>query len=78
METPEIRKFSALVHRAYGEFASIQSYNDVGKFELYTHELPDPRPEDLTIELLKGYYEQHDLVVEGDFSIEDLEIKKYE
>ena len=78
MESPEIRKFAALVHKTFGEFASIHSYNETGKLELYTHELTDPKPEDVTIELVKGYYEQHDLVLEGDYSIEDLIVKRYD
>jgi len=78
METPKIRKFTALVHKTFGEFASFESFNETGKLELCTHALPDPRPEGLTIQLIKDYYEQHDQIAVGDCTIEDLEIKTYE
>jgi hypothetical protein len=70
-------KFAALRHKKTPEFASIQSFNETGKYRLYTHELPDPRPEDVTIEMLKGYYDQHGLVIE-DGNFDDLEFKRYD
>lgn len=71
-------KFNAIVHKKTGEFASFQSFNETGKIEFYTHDLPDPRPETLTLELLKGYYEQHGLISEElSKNFEDIEVKKY-
>ena len=68
-------KFTALIHKTHGEFASIESFNETGMFEVCTHSLPDPIPEDLSIELLKGYYDQHGLIIEG---FDNLEIKRYD
>lgn len=51
-------KFKALRYKkSPSEFATID-LND-GTYILYTHELPNPQPETVTMELMKGYYEQH-------------------
>ncbi len=65
-------KFKALRYKkSPSEFATID-LND-GTYILYTHELPNPQPETVTMELMRGYYEQHLPPLPPEISLDDFE-----